>query len=435
MKRRDFVRSLAIGSGISCMTPSLRVHPAPQEYQGRFLVVMQMDGAWDVTSLCDPKTNVPGEREINNWARVNDIDTAGRIAFAPFASNERLFQNHHQRMLIVNGVDAQTNAHSTGVLHNWSGRNAAGLPSLTAMFAASQSPDLPLAYVNFGGFADTARLIRYSRLDDHEALIDLLNPTTVPWDDSRSIRTSVELERVSRYQKAALERKLVSNTLTPRQRENINAYLNARNTRETLQQLLDILPPASDFFPDETLPGTQLFSNLMRQIQLTLLTFKAGVGSASDLFLSGFDTHTTHDSQHRALFDHLADAIDYFWNYADTLGISNRITLVIGSDFGRTPFYNADQGKDHWPIGSYIIMEDAPAWGDRMVGATDEGHNALKIDASSLEVVQTGGVLLHPKHVHQALRTHLGIDSFASSQQLGFGALANIDMFNPNKWT
>ena len=436
LKRRDFLQSLTLGAGAMALAgPSSLIHAAPAEYMGRLLVVMQLDGGWDVTSLCDPKVNQPGERDINNWAKGADIQSAGRINYAPFASNQRLFDNHFAKMLVVNGVDSQTNSHTTGVLHNWSGRNAAGLPSLTALFAAANAPEMPLAYVNFGGYADTASLVRYSRLDDYRALIDLLNPATVPWDNSRNIASEASISRVHRYQRAALERKLATNTLTPRQRKNLSAYLSARTTRDSLRNLLDILPPEENIEPDVTLPGTNLYSSLMRQIQLSLLTFKAGVGLASDLILSGFDTHNDHDSQHTALYNHLADAIDYFWQYAGELGISDRVTLVIGSDFSRTPNYNAQAGKDHWPIGSFIIMEEQPAWGNRVVGVTDGVHNALKIDPTSLKRDDANGIILYPKHVHQALRRYLGLETFAATRQLTLGPTEHVDIFATDRWT
>jgi hypothetical protein len=436
LKRRSFLQSVALASGAAALArPASLIHAAPAEYLGRLLVVMQLDGGWDVTSLCDPKVNTPGERDINNWANQADIQTAGRINYAPFASNQRLFESHFAKMLVVNGVDAQTNSHTTGVLHNWSGRNAAGLPSLTALFAAANAPDMPLAYVNYGGFADTASLLRYSRLDDYRALTELLNPITVPWDASRNIASAASISRVQRYQQAAVERKLAKDTLTPRQRENLEAYLSARSTRDTLRNLLQILPPEENIQSDGILPGTNFYTSLMRQIQLTLLTFKSGVGLASDLMLSGFDTHNLHDSQHTALYNHVAEAIDYFWNYAGELGISDRITLVIGSDFGRTPNYNAQQGKDHWPIGSYIVMEEQPIWGNRVVGVTDELHNVLKIDPVTLQRDDANGIVLYPKHVHKALRRHLGLENFAAAKQLTFGPTEDVDLFAPDKWT
>jgi uncharacterized protein (DUF1501 family) len=371
MKRRIFLKSMASSAALASFASlSNRVWAAPEAYEGRFLVVMQMDGGWDVTQLCDPKVNTPGEPDINKWANESDIQTAGRIQYAPVASNRRLFENHHQKMLVINGVDAQTNSHTTGVLHNWSGRNAAGLPTLTALFAAAKAPDLPLAYVNNGGFSATADLIRFSRLNDHNALVDLLDPGAVPWDSSRTLRRASDISRVQRYQQQALERKLAKSSLTPRQRANATAYLSARTNRDALDRLKSIIPASDAFQPNVVLPYVNFESDLMRQIQLSLLTFKAGVGVSCDLMCHGFDTHNEHDLQHEALYNHVADAIDYFWNFAGELGISDRITLVVGSDFGRTNFYNAENGKDHWPIGSYIVMEESPDWGNRVVGVT-----------------------------------------------------------------
>ena len=60
------------------------------------------------------KANTPGERVINHWAENNEIQQAGNIPFAPFANNAAFFEKYHDRMLVINGVDAQTNSHTVG---------------------------------------------------------------------------------------------------------------------------------------------------------------------------------------------------------------------------------------------------------------------------------------------------------------------------------
>ena len=48
MKRRIFLKSMAASATLAAFSSlSNRVWAAPEEYQGRFLVVMQMDGGWD----------------------------------------------------------------------------------------------------------------------------------------------------------------------------------------------------------------------------------------------------------------------------------------------------------------------------------------------------------------------------------------------------
>ena len=58
---------------------------------------------------------------------------AGNIRYAPFARNEAFFEKYYERILVINGVDAQTNSHTVGVVHNWSGRTSEGYPTATAL--------------------------------------------------------------------------------------------------------------------------------------------------------------------------------------------------------------------------------------------------------------------------------------------------------------
>ena len=121
--------------------------------------------------------------------------------------------------------------------------------------------------------------------------------------------------------------------------------------------------------PVEVQIGNDTFSSqLRRQAQLAVLAFKSGVSVSADLFLSGFDTHARNDGGQRWLLGNLTDGVDYLWSYAEQHGLADRLFVVIGSDFGRTNFYNADEGKDHWPIGSYVIMEKGRHWTNRAVG-------------------------------------------------------------------
>ena len=97
------------------------------DYRGKLFVFVQADGGWDPTSFCDPKANTPGEFVINHWAERHEIRQAGNIAYAPFARNEAFFEKYHRRMLVINGVDAQTNSHTVGIVHNWSGAQLRGV--------------------------------------------------------------------------------------------------------------------------------------------------------------------------------------------------------------------------------------------------------------------------------------------------------------------
>ena len=426
MKRRDFLIRTMLAGAAGLTLPVSRLYGAVEGgYTGRLLVQLQVDGGWDVSSYVDPKVNQPGERPITNWSSSNGIQQAGNITYAPFANDASFFNKYYQDMMVINGVDAQTNSHTTGIIHNWSGRNSVGYPSLTAMFAANNAPLQPLSYINFGGFAQTSNLIRFSRLDDVSALMQLLQPE-VNWD--ATYRRAEDIARIRAARLARLNRQMSSSNLTPRQLDNLQAYDSALKSRGTLTDFASYLPPEDEIIEDEEV-NEEVTSNLKRQIQLTLSAFDAGVASAADLWTTGYDTHTNHDALHAPLFTHLNESIDLLWTLAEQRNLADRMTVLIGSDFSRTPHYNADNGKDHWPIGSVIVMEKSPSWGNRVFGETDEAQNAYRINPGTLARDDSGGTVIYPKHVHKALRRYLGLENTAVEQQFKFLSTEDFDFF------
>ena len=170
-------------------------------------------------------------------------------------------------------------------------------------------------------------------------------------------------------------------------------------------------------------------ARLRRQAQLTVLAFKTGVAVSADLWLGGFDTHATHDPDHEWLLGNLTDSVDYLWEYAEEHGVADRMVVVIGSDFGRTNFYNAQSGKDHWPIGSFVVMEKNQPWTGRAVGETDGLHFAHRINPRTLRRDDRNGTIIYPKHVHKALRRYLGIASTPGAQRFPFNNTEDFAFF------
>ena len=183
MKRRIMLKGLLASVGVGAASFRLPlVHAA--DHTGKLIVFVQADGGWDPTSFCDPKANTPGEPVINHWAERDEIREAGGIRYAPFAKNEEFFKKYHERMLVINGVDAQTNSHTVGVVHNWSGRNSEGYPALTALLAAEYGADLPVSYLSFGGYSDTGGLTRYTRLSNPDLIRNIARPAAVAHNDN-----------------------------------------------------------------------------------------------------------------------------------------------------------------------------------------------------------------------------------------------------------
>ena len=434
MQRRDFLKAgLFLGTAtLHLRTP--RLYAAPFEgYKGKLLVTLQCDGGWDVTSFCDPKTNQPGEKEITHWSKTKETRNIGNLIYAPYAKNQSFFEKHYKDMLVINGVDMQTNSHTTGVLHNWSGRNSEGFPTLTAMFAANNAPEQPLSYINFGGFAQTANLIRFNRFQNIGDLTDLLEPEyqCCPNDNDEErppLKRSQEIERIRDLRKQKTRRMLEQIDLLGRDKYNLQAFNDALSFKDNLKEFKSYLPKSEELEGNISV-STDTMSNLRDQIKLTAAAFQSGLTSAADLYIGGFDTHSTHDSLHEPLLAFATDAIQLFWQIAEEKGIADRVTLVIGSDFGRTPHYNGTNGKDHWPIGSIVIMEKNAPWANQIIGNTDEGHNAQKINPDTLKTDEKNGTIIYPKHVHKALRRYLGLENSFAEKDLEFSNTEDFKFF------
>ena len=430
MKRRQFITRTALLGAAGLVTPVPKLYGSEHsDYSGPLLATLQIDGGWDVTSYCDPKENQVGERKITNWSDSNSTQVAGNLPYAPIANNQWFFEKHHQNILVINGIDAQTNSHTTGVLHNWSGRNAAGLPSLSSLFTACNAPNLPISYINFGGFSSTSGLVRFSRLNDVSALRTLVDPGLSEYDPTRTNRSPEDLSRIARYRRERITRFLAKPDSFGLKRSNLEAMDAALRNRGSISRIKDFLPAAGEIAQEESITR-ETNSSLRRQIQLTMSGFESGLCCASDLIVSGFDTHTNHDELHEPLLAHVNESIDMIWTEAEARGFSDRLTLVVASDFGRTPHYNPDNGKDHWPIGSAMVMQERPQWGNRVIGSTDEGHNAHNISPTSLARDDANGSIIYPRHVHQAIRNLLDIDTVARDNGFGFTNSEDFDFFH-----
>ena len=427
MNRRSFSKSLvALGIGPRFCLPLANA----ADYDGKLFVFVQADGGWDPTSFCDPKTNTPGEPEINHWAQSDEIRQAGNIRYAPFARNEAFFEKYHRRMLVINGVDAQTNSHTVGVGHNWSGRISEGYPTCTALLAAHFGPGLTMPYLSFGGFSSTQGVASFTRVNDPDQIRNIAKPESSRWDDSDRYLNAPQWASLRAYRARMADRVATSPHLMPRAARNRSRYRDVLQpgATEGLREYAASLPSRDELEQTE-LYGLQFWSELKLQAQLAVLAFRARVAVSADMYLGGFDTHAKHDEDHDWLLGNLTDSVDFLWEFAERHGVADRMVVVMGSDFGRTNFYNADGGKDHWPIGSFIVMEKNQNWTNRVIGETDELHFARKINPATLERDDTGGTLIHPKHVHKALRRYLGIEHTEESRLFPFHNTEDLGLF------
>lgn len=423
MKRRNFLKMIGAGSLAHGLPLSFGLHAAPADYTGKLLIVLQANGGWDVTSFCDPKVNVSGEEPINNWAYEGEVESVGNIQYAPFANNRSFFQKYYQDMLVINGIDVQTNSHDAGHVHTFSGRLSEGFPTLSSLFASVQGPDLSMSYLSSpGAFSATGDLIRFTQLANTDRLLNVIFPNSVEWSDDLNWLRTDDWESIMQARNARLDALKSAAGATSLQTKNRSNYQRAINNSGSLSNFERALRQAGDLYNSE--PDNRL----KRQIQLALIAMNSGVTCAADVVQIGFDSHDNHDEEQTLALDRLTSGIDYLWTYAEQLGLADRLVLVVASDMGRTPWYNAGQGKDHWPVTSLIVMERGQSWTNRTVGLTDEGHFTVPINGTTFEADQNGSII-YPKDVMQSLRDYLGISQHQNAVQFAFDTPANYPFF------
>ena len=429
MNRRTLLKGLLVSGALAQGFRLPLVHAA--DYSGKLFVFVQADGAWDPTSFCDPKANTPGEKVINHWAENDEVRQVGNLAYAPFANNQAFFEKYHRMMLVINGVDAQTNSHTVGIVHNWSGRNSEGYPTTAALLRRPLCARRCRCPTSASAASlNTAGLTRFTRLDDPRTCC-----TRSPLPDDMEIvlqRSDLGGNGVAPERRPWRAFLTAETDLLPGAEIANSSFYGSAFAAEGLKAYADALPargrPAASRNRIRESFDTYA-STLRRQAQLTVLAFKTGVAVSADFWLGGFDTHTFHDPDHEWLFANLTDAVDYLWDYAEEHGVADRMVVVMGSDFGRTNFYNAAEGKDHWPIGSFIIMEKNRSWTGRAVGETDGLHFAYKMDPATLRRDDTYGTIIYPKHVHKALRRYLGVENTAGALRFPFNNTEDFAFF------
>ncbi|MCB9524740.1 MAG: DUF1501 domain-containing protein [Myxococcales bacterium] len=403
MDRRDFLR-LAGAAGLSVMLPGRGfAQEAPIDH---FFVFVHAGGGWDPTMLCDPKgmRNEEDEDPVNHFL-TDDIGTAGNLRYAPIGDHRAFFDKHYQRTLVINGVDSQTNNHDSGTRHMWSGKLAEGYPALAALIAGTQARSKPMAFISNGGYDLTGGLVAPTRTGN----IGLINRIAFP--NAIDPRNPVEGERYhtdATYERiqAALERRrgwLGQRYGLPKATATQDALYAARVGKNEVRQLSEYLPQ-------------ELERGLKGQAQVCCAAFRAGIAKTANLTRGGFDTHGNHDDAHTASMSDLLAGVDFLWDEAERQGIADKLTVVMGSDFGRTPSYNSGNGKDHWAITSVMLMGKGIP-GNRVIGGTDERVRPLTVDPGTL-ALSDGGIRIEPGHIHAALRRLAGVDSEQTVQQV-----------------
>ena len=440
--RRDFLKLVA-GGGALAMMPRIG-WSSPQPGEPMWINVQAM-GGWDPTLSFDPRPalrktglnrmlylyGVPilqnGVAAMGTGLITPATSTVLRstpgggipyLGFADFHGDPAnpnhpykcFLPTYYDRITIINGIDTGTNNHDIGGRYCSSGSNNQGYPCFATQVAYVRGSDRPLAFLNLGGYDETAGLIAASPLAG-SALPNLQRAVAPNDRNGDNTQKSFLLEpgawdAVQKAHAARLQRQRAALRL-PEQRRAIDGLASAESGQGTLSAL-------------QFNANDQSLGNVLA---LGIDAFRRGLASSMNVPVSGFDTHGDNEQgQASALYD-LFETVKLLLQQTESpTGGKAPVPAVIAvtSDFGRSPYYR-NAGTDHWPVTSVMLVQNslAKAKGlalptNTVIGATSGGdatlaQRAQKIDPKTF-AVDAGGVVLTPGHVVRALRRVAGID-------------------------
>jgi uncharacterized protein (DUF1501 family) len=258
--------------------------------------------------------------------------------------------------------------------------------------AAALGPLRPLSFISNGAYDETAGVVAKTMGNIAGAAFD----PTMHDSNGKHFHSPSTMAKIAGMQEKRLAALKASETL-PALKKAVSSLYAARLAAPELKKLKEALPSS---LSDE---------KMKRQAQLAFAAYRAGLAVSATIVADvNVDTHTNHDVVHVEGLQSALMGLDSVLEEAEALGIADSVVVAVGSDFGRGPFYNQQNGKDHYSITSMMLMGPGIP-GNRVVGATDEELRPKPVSPSTLKEVASGGVRITPAHVHRALRGLSGV--------------------------
>ena len=412
--RRDFLKYCGL-AGLGLAVPfrpaDAREKAKDEPYPGPYYVVFNASGGWDTTYLMDPK----GVNGVNRLYKDGDILTKGAHKFAPTKkhvkaglSNEDFYAEFGGELLTFNGLDYSVNNHSPGARYMATGKlDSLAYPTFAALVAACRGPDCPLAFLTFGNYSATGNLVAMSRVPYLPSLKKIANADAIDGNERSPYHDKFALDRIEQALREEHAARAADPRL-PRAERGENMLYAAQVNSKALQRVTQYIPAQ---VPKE---------RLHQQAEIALASFKAGVCVSANLTIGQFDSHANNDPDQMKLIPEFLAGIAYLFRRAGELKIREQLVVVVQSEMGRTPNYNAGNGKDHWSIGSVLFLGRGIK-GNRVVGATDEKQFAVPLDPKALALDKNKGIRVRPEHVHEALREFAGVADHPLSKRFPLG--------------
>ncbi|WNG44121.1 DUF1501 domain-containing protein [Archangium minus] len=407
----------------------------------RCFVFVYFNGGWDQLLALDPRDpaiftpeRVAETRILPGYDLINDSRFIERpfvpktrpgaarsnITFGP-AMSERL-ANHYDLMTVVRGVNMTTLAHEEGMRYFITGKRpigAAARGSSTATEIVGQMvPTQPIPSIAYNvesyneGYPGSANALKVSKLND--LLLTLSASTTVL--DSELEKQLVDF----RGQPITCEQAVygaggVGETYATSRGQMQQVLSGKLNEKFTFEKNTAVLGKYGLSPQGYTKNGD--FDNPAGRAALVATALKEGISQCVSINLvGGLDTHfgsqLTHASNLRSGFEALGMLVDDLRASPHPSGgnFMDHTTILVYSEFARTPYINSTNGRDHHQANSCLLM-GAGLKHNKVFGYTgDIAMAPALVDLKTGMADPNNGTNILPEHIIATVLASAGLD-------------------------
>ncbi|MDP1825111.1 MAG: DUF1501 domain-containing protein [Archangium sp.] len=446
LPRRTFMKAAAgfaganLFGGLSFKAFAQSAGLAPADH---CFVFAYFNGGWDVLLSLDPRDPATFTAERISETRIlpgysllsgdatfptNVVRPAGsNIDFGPAIGR---MANHFDQMAIVRGVNMATVAHEVGFRYFLTGKEpngSAARGSTTATEIVGQMmPRVPVPNIAYNIETYNDRYPGYAnalRVASSNDLLLTLAPSPTALDseieqelvDMHGRRISCEADLydsrglVTQYRESQAQMQTVLDAQLDRYfrfEDNATDAAAMRAEKAALRALYQLRPEG----------GNDPRSSAAARAALVATALKRGVSQCVSMNITGgldthFGTQLTHAQNQRVGWNALADLVTDLKNSPHPSGGSfmEHTTVLVFSEFSRTPLINASGGRDHHITNSCMLLGKGIKHNTVFGKSGDVGLSAGIIDHAT-GLPSPGGFQILPDHVIATVMKAAGID-------------------------
>lgn len=459
--RRGFLQAVGLGSVAVGLPPLLLPARAslgsPNDDGTPLLVVCHMNGGWDQLLALDPRSETdygPGGSVVPAYGVVADASadprwTASAQSFQDFLLSNpsgvlqtggltlgpaaRPLEVHAGDLCIVRGINMGTLTHDVGIRYNLTGKfprglaaNGSALPTWMVDQVGQQIdptslPPIPNLVVGpetyNDGLSSFASGLQVSSSEDLRGVLHSFPPAADP-TIAEHVSTFLDRQQcasdlydgdgmVSMFQSSRGPARILGGG-------ELDAYFNFSDLSSP--GIDDGMAELYAAFGVETLTGaslTQALAGPLGQGMIAAQALSRGLSQVVSIRLANGIDHHDEDyavEHYPALYEGF-DALNRLISFLKAQGLWDRTTILVTSEFARTPKLNARGGRDHHLSNSCLVAGNGIA-GGQVVGSTDNDEFMLETidpETGALADEDSGGIAMRPTDIHATLLSAMGL--------------------------